>query len=161
MKSIIRKHRIAAFIISFALAMATGAAAAIIIYDLTATGTAPNNAITLTTTHTGALTYSGNGVAPALDANSTSVVPVKLANNDPLVAHTVGGGLTATITDPTTPSCATHLSVAALSASLTNGSVVPAAGSVTGTVTVSADSTIPLSCSGTTYTITFTGIASA
>lgn len=156
-----RKRAVIASIVITVLVCVSAAAAALIIYDLTATGTAPGNAITIATTHVGALTYSSNGAAPALDSGATVQVPIKLTNNDPLVAHTVGVGLSITIADATQPaSCNSHLSLVG-SIGLGNGTVVPAAGSVTGTAQIALDASTPVICSGTTYTLTFTGIASS
>jgi hypothetical protein len=153
-RSFFKKHRVLSFVLGFALAATGGAVAALTVYSGT-NGSAPNNAITITQSTQMALTFSSNGTAPALDANASVNVPVKLTNNDATNAHTVSG-LTITITgSDTVDNCASHLTHPAISPALTSS--VAASGQATGTVTVAADNTIPLACSGSTYTITFAG----
>jgi hypothetical protein len=150
-----RRSKIVGLIVGFVLATSMGAAAAFLIYDLTATGTA--NGTFATASHTGALTYANDATTPVLlDQGSNVTVGIKLTNNDPGAAHTVQSGLTVVPTVPSVPSCATHLSITNV-VGLGSGTVVAAGATVNGSLKVNADGTTPSTCQGAQYVLTFTG----
>jgi hypothetical protein len=108
-----------------------------------------------TTTSATALTYAtGTPAATALTPGSSTTVNVKLTNNDPSISHTVTTLTSAFTSSPV--DCAAHLTTGTVTG-IGGGTVVPAGGSVTGTVIVNADASLPNDCVGGTYTLTFSG----
>jgi len=147
-----RKSIVVAVIIG-ALALSTAALAAWIIYS--GLGGSAGGTFSSATSSASALTYSDTGTAAtALTPSSSTTVNVKITNSDPNIAHTVS---TLTSTFTTTPTdCAAHLTIGTVTG-VGGGTVVAAGGSVTGTIAVNADATLPADCVGGTFVMTFAG----
>jgi hypothetical protein len=101
------------------------------------------------------LTYStGTPAAVLLTPGSSTTVNVKLTNNDPSISHTVTTLTSAFTSSPV--DCAAHLTTGTVTG-VGGGTVVAGGATVTGTIVVNADATLPNDCVGGSYTLTFTG----
>jgi hypothetical protein len=153
------RRKLIGFLVGFALAAAGGAIAAIVIFS-GVNGSGVSGSITITSTTQAALTFQVNGAVAGLDGGSFVNIPVKLVNNDPSASHKWTAVGTVTVADNEQPAtCSSHLSVDSAGLFSTFGNITVPVGTagVTGTLKVSLDATTPISCNGTSYTVTFSG----
>ncbi len=156
MHRLYRRPRRKVLVISIigALVLAGAAVAAFILYS--GTNGSANGNFTSNQTTQAALTISNGGSVPDLQGPGDSEqMPVLITNNNPNATE-AATAVTATFTS--TPSeCASHLSYASIAGHGINGDSIPAGGSDTQPVLISADATLPMTCRTGSYTVTFTG----
>lgn len=142
-----------------ALICASAAFAAFQVYDSTIAGTSRSNSFDASASHLSKLTISQTGDASSsLSPGGSVEIPVAVSNPD----HTDASAETAnnlngtTFTTSPDSSCGSHLSVSDPTGSVLGQDVSPGR-KIDGTLTVTADSSLPSSCAGGSYVIVFGG----
>lgn len=134
--------------------LAAGAAVAAFVIYSGASGSGGGNFASSSTVD--AITLSSPGASSDLNPGGTASLDVFEANNDPNSAEHITS-LSSGFTSSPDATCAQHLTTSSLTP-LTNVSLGPSQGAVkVATLTITADSALPLSCAGGSWTINFTG----
>lgn len=138
----------------------TGAAyAAFQVYDSTLSGTSRTNSFDTTASHLSKLVVSQTGDASSSLGPGVSVtIPVSVSNPNHAGAseETVSNLTGTTFTTSPDASCGSHLSVSDPTGSLIGQGVLPGK-KIDGTLSVTADGSLPSSCAGGSYVVVFGG----
>lgn len=147
----------------FAALLSAGASyAAFQVYDSTVSGTSRSNNFEASASHLSKLVISQTGDASSSlgpGASATFTVSVTNPNHTDASSETVSNLSGTTFTTSPDASCGSHLTVSDPSGSITGQSVSPGR-KVDGTLTVTADSSLPASCAGGSYIANFGGTVS-
>jgi hypothetical protein len=150
-------------IVLFAALLSVGASyAAFQVYDSTISGTSRSNSFDASASHQSKLIISQTGdastaLSPGASADFTASVsnPNHVGASDETVSNLNGS----TFSTSPDASCGSHLSVSDPSGSIV-GQSVTVGRKIDGTLTVTADSSLPASCAGGSYVVDFGGTVS-
>lgn len=140
--------------------LAAGAALAAFIIFTGITGS--GNGTFAGSTTNAALTFTETSQPPALDQNNEQQMPIKITNNDPNASHTiqtVTGSFT-TKDSAGNDDSATCTPFLRLDPGTLVGTTIAAGASLTTSIGIVGDSSLPPSCASGTYVVTFGGTTS-